>query len=63
MTYSCLQQFMALSILAPLIYFTFRSDRMPASSFAIDSLPLAFGIIMAIIGLVFYTQGLPGKFW
>ncbi len=30
---------------------------------AIDSLPLAFGIIMAIIGLVFYTQGLPGKFW
>ena len=37
---------------------------MPAtSSLAIDSLPLAFGIIMAIIGLVFYTQGLPGKFW
>ena len=33
------------------------------SSLAIDSLPLAFGIIMAIIGLVFYTQGLPGKFW
>lgn len=30
---------------------------------AIDSLPLAFGIIMAIIGLVFYTQGLPGRFW
>lgn len=37
---------------------------MPATSnLAIDSLPLAFGIIMAIIGLVFYTQGLPGKFW
>ncbi|WP_019672509.1 DUF819 family protein [Psychrobacter lutiphocae] len=33
------------------------------NSLAIESLPLAFGIIMAIIGLVFYTQGLPGKFW
>ncbi|GAF62794.1 LOW QUALITY PROTEIN: hypothetical protein JCM18903_2896 [Psychrobacter sp. JCM 18903] len=33
------------------------------SHLTIDSLPLAFGIIMAIIGLVFYTQGLPGKFW
>jgi len=33
------------------------------SDLKIDSLPLAFGIIMAIIGLVFYTQGLPGKFW
>ena len=33
------------------------------SHLAIDSLPLAFGIIMAVIGLVFYTQGLPGKFW
>ena len=30
---------------------------------AIESLPVAFGIIMAIIGLVFYTQGLPGNFW
>lgn len=29
----------------------------------VNSLPLAFGIIMAIIGLVFYTQSLPGKFW
>ena len=29
----------------------------------VDSLPLAFGIIMAIIGLVFYTQGLKGRFW
>ncbi len=30
---------------------------------AIESLPVAFGIIMAIIGLVFYTQALPGIFW
>ncbi|WLP95767.1 DUF819 domain-containing protein [Psychrobacter sp. M13] len=30
---------------------------------AIESLPVAFGIIMAIIGLVFYTQALPGNFW
>lgn len=30
---------------------------------AIESLPLAFGIIMAVIGLVFYTQGLKGWFW
>ncbi len=29
----------------------------------IESLPAAFGIIMAIIGLVFYTQGLNGAFW
>ena len=29
----------------------------------IESLPVAFGIIMAIIGLVFYTQALPGNFW
>ncbi len=33
------------------------------NGFKIDSLPIAFGVIMAIIGLVFYTQGLPGKFW
>ncbi len=33
------------------------------SHLAIDSLPVAFGIIMAIIGVVFYTQGLPNKFW
>lgn len=37
---------------------------MPNLSFvAIDSLPVAFGIIMAIIGVVFYTQGLKGAFW
>ena len=33
------------------------------SSLAIDSLPLAFGTIMAIIGRVFDTQRLSGKFW
>lgn len=33
------------------------------ASIKIDSLPSAFGIIMAIIGLVFYTQGLKGTFW
>ena len=38
-------------------------SNLPFHNLAIDSLPLAFGIIMAIIGLVFYTQGLPGKFW
>lgn len=38
-------------------------SNLPFQNLAIDSLPLAFGIIMAIIGLVFYTQGLPGKFW
>ena len=38
-------------------------SHLPLNNLAIDSLPLAFGIIMAIIGLVFYTQGLPGKFW
>ncbi len=36
---------------------------MTLNDFKIDSLPVAFGVIMAIIGLVFYTQGLPGKFW
>ncbi|WP_261863650.1 DUF819 family protein [Psychrobacter sp. JCM 18900] len=33
------------------------------SNLAIDNLPLAFGIIMAIIGLVFLYPSLPGKFW
>ena len=33
------------------------------SYLVIESLPIAFGVIMAIIGLVFYTQSLPGKFW
>jgi len=60
---SGLRVFFALSILAG-FYRMLWSYLMPAfSSLAIDSLPLAFGIIMAIIGLVFYTQGLPGKFW
>lgn len=36
---------------------------MPAfSSLAIDSLPLAFGIIMAIIGLVFIPKDCPVSF-
>ena len=30
---------------------------------AIESVPLAFGMIMGIIGLVFYTQSLPHPFW
>ena len=60
-----LRVFFALSILIKLLLScALRAHLMPATSnLTIDSLPLAFGIIMAIIGLVFYTQGLPGKFW